>query len=463
MNQIFASTGGRPRKNEDLLLLQAEADKAVKSPYSGLGALIVSGCVVSGSGPYNISSGTVYIDNEIMEFDATTTSSFPYYIFQNTVALTNSLPYKDGISKPTRRLVKATGSTTIPGSGEYIVMGLAGGRKYQDTQLQYVQVIGTQTVNGNKTFTGNETFSGSNSYTGSNSFTGAFNTTVSGNQNITGNVTVSSNLTAGPTSVTSLTVQKVGNNSLITFPASSNDPAFINHNETGNFAVMTFSVSDDTGDQDYFTFGSTPSGNYVEGARINSNGRSTFNNILTVNADAVISGISIIGLNNGLSTEITNRTNADTVLQNNINAINQVPSGVIVMWAGSVVSLPGGWRLCDGSGGSPDLRGRFIVGYNSADFDYGLIGNTGGSKTVTLSEAQMPSHTHSINDPGHTHALTRLNKPGGDGNGGRWGVDSNGGTSTASNTTGITINNAGSSLPHENRPPYYTLAYIQKI
>jgi hypothetical protein len=39
-----------------------------------------------------------------------------------------------------------------------------------------------------------------------------------------------------------------------------------------------------------------------------------------------------------------------------------VPSGAIVMWSGTVASIPQGWLLCDGQNGTPDLRDRFIKG-----------------------------------------------------------------------------------------------------
>jgi len=39
-----------------------------------------------------------------------------------------------------------------------------------------------------------------------------------------------------------------------------------------------------------------------------------------------------------------------------------VPSGIIVMWHGSISTIPEGWALCNGSNGTPDLRDRFIVG-----------------------------------------------------------------------------------------------------
>ena len=61
-------------------------------------------------------------------------------------------------------------------------------------------------------------------------------------------------------------------------------------------------------------------------------------------------------------------------------------------------AIPSGWKLCDGTGTTPDLRGRFIVGvsasggYNPAD--------KGGSTQVTLTEAQLAVHQHGITSNG---------------------------------------------------------------
>lgn len=69
-----------------------------------------------------------------------------------------------------------------------------------------------------------------------------------------------------------------------------------------------------------------------------------------------------------------------------------VPSGVILLWSGSIVSIPTGWYLCDGSNSTPDLRNRFVVG---AGGSY-AVGASGGASTVTLSVANLPAHTHSL-------------------------------------------------------------------
>ncbi|TAK66879.1 MAG: hypothetical protein EPO24_01050 [Bacteroidetes bacterium] len=149
-----------------------------------------------------------------------------------------------------------------------------------------------------------------------------------------------------------------------------------------------------------------------------------------------------------------------------------IPIGGIIMWSGSIGSIPSNWAICDGTNGTPDLRGRFVVGYSSADADYSSVGNTGGLKAVTLTTAQMPSHNHTgttSTNGSHTHRW----------NNGLEGDDSGTGGSHAEYTRiggfrddaiaaagdhnhTFTTSTVGSDQAHENRPPYYTLAFIMK-
>lgn len=128
--------------------------------------------------------------------------------------------------------------------------------------------------------------------------------------------------------------------------------------------------------------------------------------------------------------------------------------GQIALWSGSVAVTGGyldavpGWALCDGatvnSFVTPDLKGNFVVGLDVGDADYDAIGDTGGEKTHTLTEAEMPAHEHSdfsdrsdISASGVQSVLVE-----GSGEGRSAGGSKGGGTA------------------HENRPPFYTLAYI---
>lgn len=56
-----------------------------------------------------------------------------------------------------------------------------------------------------------------------------------------------------------------------------------------------------------------------------------------------------------------------------------VPNGAIIMWSGTVATIPDGFSLCDGSNGTPDLRNRFVIGAG----DTYAVGATGGSSTTT--------------------------------------------------------------------------------
>jgi microcystin-dependent protein len=134
-------------------------------------------------------------------------------------------------------------------------------------------------------------------------------------------------------------------------------------------------------------------------------------------------------------------------------------SGMIMLWSGSIASIPSGWALCDGASGRPDLRNRFVVGAGSTY----AVNATGGS-----ADAVVVSHTHTINDSGHTHNFSARGDDGtGSGAGiGVVGYDQNVGSGSGnmqSATTGITINSTGSSGTNANLPPYFALAYIIKL
>ena len=148
-------------------------------------------------------------------------------------------------------------------------------------------------------------------------------------------------------------------------------------------------------------------------------------------------------------------------------SVATIPSGVIVLWSGSIGAIPSGWYLCDGTNGTPNLKDSFVVGAGNT---YPVAG-TGGS-----ANAVIPSHTHSatststVTDPSHFHGvnLTSTNVVGGGANGGFYPNPSNGSVTTAAATTGITVatsttnQSTGVSATNANLPPYYALAYIQK-
>jgi microcystin-dependent protein len=143
-----------------------------------------------------------------------------------------------------------------------------------------------------------------------------------------------------------------------------------------------------------------------------------------------------------------------------------MPKGAIIMWSGSTTQLPAGFVLCDGRtvndyGVVPDLRGRFIVGFDAAKSNlpennttttenYGKVGNRGGLREVALALTQIPSHTHTVRTGGDSKADSNTN-------------DYLHGQNPDSRVGTYTTSSAGGNQAHENRPPYYVLAFIIKV
>jgi hypothetical protein len=193
-----------------------------------------------------------------------------------------------------------------------------------------------------------------------------------------------------------------------------------------------------------------------------------------------------------------------------------VPQGAILMWSGSIASIPTGWALCnggtyaksDGSGNVtvPDLRDKFLVGAGSTYAVAATGGATSNTPTITvtneaiaLTTNQLPAHSHTatVTDTGHSHTatvsahthsgvLTGVASTVGVAAGTNYSLPAtfssgNTGSTTptatvASNTTGITVSNAntgtGATHVHNNTatcasvptlPPYYALAFIYKL
>ena len=148
-----------------------------------------------------------------------------------------------------------------------------------------------------------------------------------------------------------------------------------------------------------------------------------------------------------------------------------ISAGAIVMWAGT--AQPVGWLFCRGQAVSrttyvdlftaigttygvgdgstsfnlPNLQGRVPVGFDTTQTEFDAVGETGGEKTHTLTESEMPAHSHGgpsganflVNDPDTVDFL-----------------DSGGVNGAYVATTGST----GGSNAHNNLQPYITLNFI---
>jgi microcystin-dependent protein len=193
------------------------------------------------------------------------------------------------------------------------------------------------------------------------------------------------------------------------------------------------------------------------------------------------------------------QTYLDNTYNSNVYSSRMVPYAVVAYYGpltnfDSTGAGTGDWNkiyLCNGNNGTPDLRGRTIVGaingvpgptMNPAvdpavpgNPNYSL-GTTTGVNQVTLGPTQIPSHTHAITnvvnvtDPGHTHALSNIQN-----NTNNFGVNgffdqalggASSGLLTTSSTTGITVSvnslasNFGENLPHTNIQPVNAAYWI---
>lgn len=110
----------------------------------------------------------------------------------------------------------------------------------------------------------------------------------------------------------------------------------------------------------------------------------------------------------------------------------------------------------------PDYRGRVGAGKENMatptttrlnTLSSSTLGASGGSQTHTLTEAQMPAHTHTVTDPGHAHTYTRAVAGNANDGFGAFVAEPSGASSTGSSTTGVTIASKGGGEAHNNVQP----------
>jgi hypothetical protein len=144
------------------------------------------------------------------------------------------------------------------------------------------------------------------------------------------------------------------------------------------------------------------------------------------------------------------------------------PVGSIVPYAGAFADIPSNWHLCDGTGGTVNLTDRFILGTNTS----GDVGTTGGTAqhkhaagTLAADSASAGTPAGSVNvsassatDTATTGAGTRLTAIT---SATFTGSPMSGHTHTISGKTADAEDGGGSTA--DVRPPWFKLAYIQRI
>lgn len=136
------------------------------------------------------------------------------------------------------------------------------------------------------------------------------------------------------------------------------------------------------------------------------------------------------------------------------------PYGVITMWYSGSTTIPAGWSVCDGTSGTPDLRGLFIVGASS-DIE---VGTTSGCSTHTHTSGATGSvgtHTHGVSG-GTGNASSTVTRSGNSGGFRKSGQHSHS-FSLTSGASGGHSHTVGDSGGGSVLPPYYKLFYIMKV
>lgn len=227
----------------------------------------------------------------------------------------------------------------------------------------------------------------------------------------------------------------------------------------------------------------------------------------TVKGKININGVTTLNNNTILKKSLTVDNDINTKGKLKENGNDLVPKGTIVAYhpsnftdATTDIVVPGGWALCDGTNGTPDLRGRFIKGAsttitsepgidvfgdgyvvgrkinNKSGVDDGILGisrtnknswifkmkhgDYGGTDHMVLTKNELPKHTHTydkVNVQGISASGSNKSYRAIDSNRFATVQSGDGSPPTAESTDGL----FGSG--HNNLPPYYVLTYIMKL
>ena len=287
-------------------------------------------------------------------------------------------------------------------------------------------------------------------------------------------------------------ILKVAGQTGVTIRPSENQHVITDGTSVFNVAPTEFSS---------LTVGGTldVSGNTSVGGTLNTTGKAEFEDAVSVSGALVVGGsatfsgtVTIAGAN----VQAANAAVCASAFHgdgSNLTGIVAMPTGAVIPFAGT--SAPSGFLFCfgqtlnksdylalesvigttyGGSSGStfklPDLRGRVVAGKDdmggssqnrlTSPVNGDNLGAAGGEQSVSLTEAQLPAHSHAAAmqqafDSGSGNTVTAIGSTADD----RDGVYR---TSVSTGQGNLLIANTGSGAAHNNVQPTFILNYIIK-
>lgn len=192
-------------------------------------------------------------------------------------------------------------------------------------------------------------------------------------------------------------------------------------------------------------------GRYRQRGRLDVEGDTYTSGQLQADGDVIARGGALVAPVGGVFLWLTNSLPAGALLCNGA-AVSRTTYAALFAVIGTTYGTGNGSTTFN----LPDFRGRVPVGYDVSQTEFNALNKAGGDKTHTLTEAEMPSHSHDFTYAGKSY--------------GTWPLLQNVGSPHASvgfgagaafsPTRPVGINNAGGGSPHNNLQPYRTAHFV---
>ena len=160
-------------------------------------------------------------------------------------------------------------------------------------------------------------------------------------------------------------------NANVTGVATVTSALYVNgklHDGDGDFGTAGQLLSSDGTDLNWIDANTTSVANSINvGTNLNSTNADQFVTFVENN-----SGNNPIRVDAGIKyNPSTNRLTAGSYAGDGsaLTGIEAFVTGMIILWSGAADAIPSGFVLCDGNNSTPNLSGRFVLGYDASNGD----------------------------------------------------------------------------------------------